>query len=71
MDCAQAVRFCLEAVDMLFINGGASGLARDKLLQRASRDLHAINMHGLLLLDVNAEAYGRILLGLEPNSPLI
>jgi hypothetical protein len=28
-------------------------------------------MHGLLLLDVNAEAYGRILLGLEPNSPLI
>ena len=71
MDCAQAVRFCLEAVDLLFINGGASGLARDKLLQRASRDLHAINMHGLLLLDVNAEAYGRILLGLEPNSPLI
>jgi hypothetical protein len=56
---------------MLFINGGASGLALDKPLQRASRDLHAINMHGLLLLDVNAEAYGRILLGLEPNSPLI
>ena len=71
MDCAQGVRFCLDAVDALFINGGASGLALNKPLQRASRDLHAINMHGLLLLDVNAEAYGRILLGLEPNSPLI
>ena len=71
MDCAHAVRQCLEAVDTLFLAGGGSGLAEANPIQRAWRDLHAINMHGALALEVNQEMFGRMLLGLPPNTTLI
>ncbi|MGH7087651.1 MAG: acyl-CoA dehydrogenase family protein, partial [Stellaceae bacterium] len=71
MDCAHAVRQCLEAVEILFLACGGSGIAEGNRVQRAWRDLHAVNMHGLLALETNQEMYGRILLGLKPNTPLI
>lgn len=70
-DCSYAVRLCLEAAESLFMNAGGSALALKNPLQRAARDLRATNMHGLLLLDAAAELYGRVLLGLEPNTPII
>jgi len=71
MDCSYAVRLLLEAVDKLFVNGGASGLSLKGLMQRAARDLQAINMHALLLFDTSAEIYGRVLLGKGSNSPIV
>lgn len=71
MDCAQGARLCLEAVEVLYLASGGSGLAAGSPLQRASRDLHAINMHGLLCLETNKEMYGRLLLDLPQNTPLI
>lgn len=71
MDCSYAVRILLEAVDKLFLNGGASGLSLKGSLQRAARDLHAINMHALLLFDTSAEIFGRVLLGKGSNSPIV
>lgn len=71
MDCAFAVRLCLEAVDPLFIASGGAGLSNANPLQLASRDLHAINMHGLLTLKTNLETYGRVLAGLPANSATI
>jgi len=71
VDCSLAVRFCLEATELLYMNGGASSLALSSSLQRAARDLRATNMHGLLLLEPAAELYGRVLFGLEPNTPII
>jgi 3-hydroxy-9,10-secoandrosta-1,3,5(10)-triene-9,17-dione monooxygenase len=71
MDCAYAVRLCLEAVETIYLASGGSGIADTSTIQRASRDLHAINMHGLLALETNAEMYGRVVLGLTPNTPLI
>ena len=71
MDCAFAMRLCLEAVDSLYIASGGSGLANTNPLQLASRDLHAVNMHGLLTLKTNLETYGRILAGLPSNSPTL
>ena len=71
MDCAQAVRSCLEAVEILFLTAGGGTLADKNPLQRASRDIHAINMHGFLALRSNQEVYGRSLLGMPPNTPLI
>lgn len=71
MDCAQAVRFCMEAMDKMFHTAGASGLSLKSSLQRAWRNVHAINMHGLLAFDTSAELYGRVLLGLEPNTDII
>lgn len=71
MDCARAVRECLEAVEPLFLACGGSGIGEANPVQRAWRDLHAVNMHGLLALETNEEMYGRVLLGLEPNTALI
>jgi 3-hydroxy-9,10-secoandrosta-1,3,5(10)-triene-9,17-dione monooxygenase len=71
MDCAHAVRQCLEAVETLYLASGGSGIADSNPTQRAWRDVHAINMHGALNLQTNQEMYGRILLGLKPNTPLI
>ena len=71
MDCAWAVRLCVEGVEILMLASGGSGISESNAVQRAWRDLHAINMHGLLNLQTNQEMYGRVLLGLKPNTPLI
>jgi len=71
MDCAHAVRECLNAAEILFLAYGGSGIGEANPVQRAWRDLHAVNMHGLLTLETNQEMYGRVVLGLKPNTPLI
>jgi 3-hydroxy-9,10-secoandrosta-1,3,5(10)-triene-9,17-dione monooxygenase len=71
MDCAHAVRQCMEAVEILYLASGGSGISQTNPVQRAWRDLHAVNMHGALTLETNQVMYGRILLGLKPNTPLI
>jgi 3-hydroxy-9,10-secoandrosta-1,3,5(10)-triene-9,17-dione monooxygenase len=71
MDCAYAVRQCLEAAETLYLACGGSGIAEANPVQRAWRDLHAVNMHGALALETNQEMFGRVLLGLKPNTTLI
>jgi 3-hydroxy-9,10-secoandrosta-1,3,5(10)-triene-9,17-dione monooxygenase len=71
MDCAYAVRLCMEATDLLYIATGGSGLAEKSPIYLAAKDLHAVNMHGLLTMKTNLEMYGRALLGLPANSPVI
>jgi 3-hydroxy-9,10-secoandrosta-1,3,5(10)-triene-9,17-dione monooxygenase len=71
VDCAVGVRRCLEAVEILFSLSGATGVRTSGPLPRALADLKAINNHGLLQLEMNQEMYGRLLMGLEPNTPLI
>jgi 3-hydroxy-9,10-secoandrosta-1,3,5(10)-triene-9,17-dione monooxygenase len=71
MDCAFAARLLMDAVDKLMLQGGASALQLSNGLQRAARDLRATNMHGLLLLETNAEIYGRVLFGKDPATPLV
>ncbi|MAJ93573.1 MAG: oxidoreductase [Rhodospirillaceae bacterium TMED63] len=71
MDSAYAVRLCMEAGEAMFLASGGSGLAESNPVQRAWRDLHAINQHALLQLPTNAEIYGRIILGLDPGSDIL
>ena len=71
LDCCLSVKMLLEAVDKLYHYAGAAALSVKSTLQRASRDLHATNMHALLMYDASAEIYGRILLGKGSNSPVI
>jgi 3-hydroxy-9,10-secoandrosta-1,3,5(10)-triene-9,17-dione monooxygenase len=71
LDCAQGVRRLLEGVEVLVKLCGASGIRTSSPLNRAAADLRATNQHGLLNLEMNQELYGRVLLGLEPNTPLI
>lgn len=68
MDSAYAVKLCMDAGEAMFLASGGSGLAESNPVQRAWRDLHAINQHALLQLPTNAEIYGRTILGLEPGS---
>ena len=70
-DCATAVRRLLEGVEILFRESGATGVRTSSPMNRALSDLQAINNHGLMKLETNQEMYGRLLLGLEPNTPLI
>jgi 3-hydroxy-9,10-secoandrosta-1,3,5(10)-triene-9,17-dione monooxygenase len=70
-DCATAVRRLLEGVEILFRESGATGVRTSSPMNRALADLQAINNHGLLKLETNQEMYGRLLLGMEPNTPLI
>ena len=71
LDCAEGVRRCLDGVEILFHASGSSGIRLSSPLTRAVADLRAINQHGLLNLEMNRELYGRVLLGLEQNTPLI
>ena len=71
MDVAFAVRLCHEAAQTLYIATGGSGLAEKSPIHLAQKDLQAVNMHGLLTMKTNLEMYGRALLGLPPNSPVV
>ena len=70
-DCATAVRRLLEGVEILFRESGATGVRTASPIIARMADLQTINNHGLMKLETNQELYGRLLLGLEPNSPLI
>jgi 3-hydroxy-9,10-secoandrosta-1,3,5(10)-triene-9,17-dione monooxygenase len=70
-DCATAVRRLLEGVEILFRESGATGVRTSSPMNRALADIQTINNHGLMKLETNQEMYGRLLLGLEPNTPLI
>jgi 3-hydroxy-9,10-secoandrosta-1,3,5(10)-triene-9,17-dione monooxygenase len=71
MDCALGVRRCLEAAEVLYKASGGSGIRTTSRLGGLFADLQAMNQHGLLNLEVNQEMYGRVLLGLPQNTPLI
>lgn len=64
MECAQGVRCCLEAAELLYLATGGRGLQTTNRLAGLLADLQAINMHALLNLDTSHELYGRVLLGL-------
>jgi 3-hydroxy-9,10-secoandrosta-1,3,5(10)-triene-9,17-dione monooxygenase len=71
MDIALVPKLCRDAIFDLLTIGGASGLSLKSPIQRAARNLQATCMHGFLLYDSGAEIYGKILLGLDPGTPVI
>lgn len=71
MDCAYAVKLCMEAVEDVFLACGGAGLSEENPVQRAWRDVHAINQHATLQFRTNSLIYGRTLLGLEPGTDIL
>lgn len=71
MDVGMTARLCRDAVNSLFTVGGAAGLSLKSPIQLNARNLQATNMHGLLLYEAGAEVYGRVLLGVDPGTPII
>lgn len=67
---ANATRSAAAAVDIVFTAAGATANYRRSLLQRALRDIHAVNQHiGAAPLQYGSA--GRMLLGLPTLNPLI
>jgi alkylation response protein AidB-like acyl-CoA dehydrogenase len=67
-DMGRACELAKAAADILSLASGGSSIYTDVPIQRIVRDLHAINMHALMSPTTNAELYGRILCGMEPNT---
>jgi alkylation response protein AidB-like acyl-CoA dehydrogenase len=66
----NAVRACAHAVDLVYTAGGGSALYAKSPLQRAFRDIHAITQH-TMVAPHGYELFGKILLGVEPDHPLL
>jgi alkylation response protein AidB-like acyl-CoA dehydrogenase len=65
-----AVRLCVQAADLLHDAAGMNAVARDTVLERCWRDLHTMTQH-IIQSPGRYEIAGRVLLGLDPASPVI
>jgi hypothetical protein len=57
-------------VDLLFHSSGASAIQSHVPIQRFQRDMQALANHAVMHAPTGIELYGRVLCGLEPNTPL-
>lgn len=68
LDAALVCERAKEAVDVLNEASGGSSVYSSGAMQRIERDVQTINLHGIMHPNTNAETYGRVLCGLEPNT---
>jgi hypothetical protein len=64
-------RLARDIADITGMASGGSSLRLSSPSQRIVRDIGAFNLHSLLAPTTNLELYGRVLAGLEPNSPFM
>jgi alkylation response protein AidB-like acyl-CoA dehydrogenase len=60
-----------DAVDIYAAGSGGSSVYSNVPLGRIGADMHAVCLHALMNPDTNAELYGRILCGMQPNTMYI
>jgi indole-3-acetate monooxygenase len=65
-----AVEHCVAAVDLLYRLAGTSAIFQSSALERCWRDIHTAAQH-MQVQDGRWETAGRVLLGLDPGSPLL
>jgi 3-hydroxy-9,10-secoandrosta-1,3,5(10)-triene-9,17-dione monooxygenase len=70
-DGAYSVNLCTEAVDTVFGLAGGGGLYDNNPAQRAFRDAHAIAAHIAFNMDAAGTTYGRVVLGLPSDNPIL
>lgn len=71
LDLGAACQRAKEAVDILNSASGGSSIHTDVPIQRIQRDVQALNLHAILHPKTNLELYGRIVCGLDSNTPYI
>jgi 3-hydroxy-9,10-secoandrosta-1,3,5(10)-triene-9,17-dione monooxygenase len=71
MDAGVVCRLAKEAVDVLNTASGGSSIYSRVPIQRIERDIQSLNLNGIMHPNTNAETYGRVLCGLEPNTTFI
>ncbi|WP_326555979.1 acyl-CoA dehydrogenase family protein [Micromonospora sp. NBC_01813] len=67
----RAFQLTKSAVDLLNTASGGSSVHESVPIQRIERDVQTMNLHALMHPNTTAEVYGRVLCGLEPNTPFI
>jgi alkylation response protein AidB-like acyl-CoA dehydrogenase len=71
MDLGWVVELARSATVILQSASGATSIHEDVPIQRIGRDIEALSLHAILNPTTNLELYGRVLLGLEPNTVLL
>ena len=61
---------CVTAVDLLYRLAGSSAIFQSSPLERCFRDAHTAAQH-LQVQEGRWETTGRVLMGLEPGSPVL
>ena len=67
---ADLTDFCKDAVTDLVLGSGASAFRSDSMMQRMFRNVNMISIHAFFDTDASMEGFGRVLLGLESNTPV-
>jgi alkylation response protein AidB-like acyl-CoA dehydrogenase len=67
-DLGAVCRLSDEAARIIGTASGGSSIYTSVPIQRIVRDISAVGLHALMHPDTNAELYGRVLCGLEPNT---
>jgi len=70
-DGAYASRLAREAVEILNSASGASSISNDLPFRQIFRDIQAVTLHAGLNPNSGLEVYGRVLLGLDPETILV
>lgn len=70
LQVAHAVQTCRDVAQDLMQASGARAHMRSHPMQRIVRDLNTLSCHTVFDLDVGGENYGRLLLGMDPASPV-
>lgn len=65
----HALTSAVQAVDLVYLTGGATSLYTSAPFERAARDVRAMTQHIAMHPRV-METVGRVLFGLEPDSPI-
>lgn len=67
-DLGAVCRLADQAAGTLAQASGGSSIYNTVPIQRIARDLRGVSLHALMHPNTNAELYGRVLCGLEPNT---
>jgi len=70
LQVAQIVHTCREVVGNLIRSSGAGAQLRNHPMQRLLRDVNTLSCHTVFDTEIGAENYWRILLGMDPASPV-
>jgi len=71
MSAARSVELCRHVVANLMEAAGSRAHFEDNPLQRMRRDLDTLASHVIFEMDGTAETVGRVLLGLDTDTPLV